>query len=90
MTKFWLDFNFMDRISKVLAKLTDKEKETLAEIFAKIQTGKTLGLDLKKLKGYGNIYRVRFGQWRVIYRIDNKGKIFLVSFDRRNEQTYKF
>ena len=80
----------MDKISKTLAKLTVKEKETIAEIFAKIQTGKVAGLDLKKLKGYDDIYRVRFGKWRVIYRTDDKGKIFMVSFDWRNDNTYRF
>ena len=80
----------MDKISKALAKLSVKEKEAMAEIFAKIQTGKIAGLDLKKLKGYDDIYRVRLGRWRVIYRTDNKGKIFLVSFDRRNDHTYNF
>ena len=80
----------MDKISKALAKLTAREKEAIAEIFAKIQSGKIASLDLKKLKGHDDIYRVRFGKWRVIYRTDNKGKIFLVSFDRRNDHTYKF
>ncbi|MCX6712557.1 MAG: hypothetical protein NT041_02640 [Candidatus Vogelbacteria bacterium] len=80
----------MDKISKNLAKLTVQEKEAIAKIFAKIQAGKIAGLDLKKLKGYDDIYRVRFGKWRVIYRTDSKGKIFLVSFDRRNDNTYKF
>ena len=80
----------MDKTSKALAKLTAKEKEAIVGIFAKIQRGKIASLDLKKLKGYDDIYRVHFGKWRVIYRIDNKGKIFLVSFDRRNDNTYKF
>ncbi len=79
----------MDKISKTLAKLTAKEKEIVAQIFAKIQTGKTSELDLKKLRGYDDIYRVRFGQWRIIYRTDSQGKIFLVSFDRRNDHTYR-
>lgn len=80
----------MDKISKALSKLTEKEKEAIAEIFSKIQAGKIAGLDLKKLKGYDNIYRVRLGKWRVIYRTEKDGKIFLVSFERRNDNTYKF
>ncbi|HRZ30130.1 MAG TPA: type II toxin-antitoxin system RelE/ParE family toxin, partial [Candidatus Paceibacterota bacterium] len=75
----------MDKISKALARLTTKEKETIAEIFSRIQSGKIIGLDLKKLKGYEDIYRVRFGKWRVIYRISKAGKIFLVSFGRRSD-----
>lgn len=90
LTKYLLDSKFMDKISKALAKLTAREKEVITEIFAKIQAGKIASLDLKKLKGYDNICRVRFGKWRLIYRTDIKGKIFLVSFDRRNDHTYKF
>lgn len=80
----------MDKISKALAKLTAKEKEVIAQIFAKIQSGKIDDLDLKKLKGYEDIYRVRFGKWRIIYRTEKKGKIFLVSFERRSDNTYNF
>ncbi len=80
----------MDKISKALAKLLAKEKEAMAEIFTKIQAGKIAGLNLKKLKGYDDIHRIRFGRWRVIYRTDDKGKIFLVSFDRRNDNIYNF
>ncbi len=80
----------MDKISKALAKLTEKEKEAIAEIFVKIKAGKIAGLDLKKLKGYDDIYRVRFGKWRVIYRTEKGNKIFLVWFERRSDNTYKF
>jgi mRNA-degrading endonuclease RelE of RelBE toxin-antitoxin system len=80
----------MDKISKTLAKLTIKEKELIAQVFAKIEAGKTSELDIKKLKGYDSIYRARFGKWRIIYRAGNKGEFFIVSFGRRNDNTYNF
>lgn len=79
----------MDKISKILAKLTAKERKAIFDIFTKIQSGKIGDLDLKKLKGYEDIYRVRFDKWRVIYRTDRNDKIFLVSFERRSDNTYK-
>ena len=80
----------MDKISKTLAKLNEAEKKSVAGILAKIESGKIAGLDLKKLKGYPNIHRVRLGKLRIIYRVDDKEKIFLVSIERRSDNTYKF
>lgn len=80
----------MDKISKALAKLNQPEKKVVVDILKKIENNNVIGLDLKKLKGYANIYRVRSGKLRIIYRIDNQDKIFLVSIERRNDNTYKF
>lgn len=80
----------MDKISKTLAKLNQTEKKIVADILNKIESNRVADLDLKKLKGYPNIYRVRSGKLRIIYRIDHQDKIFLVSIERRNDNTYKF
>ena len=80
----------MDLIDKSLAKLDTRERAIFAKILQKISDGKTATLDLKKLKGYPDIFRVCFGSWRVIYRIDVTGKIFLLTLERRSEKTYKF
>ena len=47
-----------------------------------------VGLDLKKLKGRNDIYRIRKGKIRIIYRVDNK-QIYLLAIERRSENTYK-
>ena len=78
----------MDKLLKSLRKLTKKEREQIDKILAKIETDRTTGLDIKKLKGRDDIFRVRKGKLRIIYQ--KKGTdIILVMISRRNEGTYK-
>ena len=37
-------------------------------------------LNIKKLKGYENTYRIRVGSWRIIYRV-NKNEKSIVIYD---------
>ena len=46
--------------------------------------------EIKKLKGRGDIFRARKGSLRTIYRLDAKGKVFILAIERRREDTYKF
>ncbi len=78
----------MDKIKKVIKKLTEKEKKVTKNIFKKIEKGIFNNLDIKKLKGYSDIFRVRKGGIRIIFRKTNKG-IFIISIERRREKTYK-
>ncbi|MEK7169580.1 MAG: type II toxin-antitoxin system RelE/ParE family toxin [Patescibacteria group bacterium] len=79
----------MDRIAKELGKLTVKEREKLKELLNKIQQGKFLGLDLKKLRGGGDIFRIRKGSMRIIFRILGNGDVFILAVERRAEKTYR-
>lgn len=79
----------MDKIKKALRKLTVGERKQVNVILCQLKTVITKGLDIKKLKGYGDIFRVRKGAIRILYRIDNKGKIFILAIERRRENTYK-
>jgi len=78
----------MDKIKKALQKFTQKERERVKEILERINQGKTKSLDIKKLKGHNDIFRVRKGNLRIIYRQINK-QIFILSIKRRTEKTYK-
>lgn len=78
----------MDKIQKELAKLTPKEREHLKEILRRIQAGGLKGLDIKKLKAREDIFRVRKGSMRVIYRVVSK-EIFVLAVERRSEKTYR-
>jgi len=45
-------------------------------------------LNIKKLKGHNDIFRVRKGNIRIIYHLES-GKIKLLAIMRRNEKTHK-
>lgn len=44
-------------------------------------------LDVKKLKGYDNIFRVRVRSFRIIFRKD-KNTNFIIKINERGDQTY--
>ncbi|MCK5027398.1 MAG: hypothetical protein KAS07_03190 [Candidatus Pacebacteria bacterium] len=78
----------MDKLLKSLQKLTKKESEQIDKILAKIETDRTSGLNIKKLKGRNDIYRARKGRLRIIYQ--KKGdNIILVMISRRNKGMYE-
>ena len=79
----------MDRIAKELGKLTEKERGKLKVILNKIQQGKFLGLDLKKLRGREDVFRVRKGSMRIIFRVPGDGDVFILAVERRAEKTYR-
>ncbi|MDO8183628.1 MAG: type II toxin-antitoxin system RelE/ParE family toxin [bacterium] len=78
----------MDRIDKSLDKLPIKEQIKTIGIIKLIQSKKWDNLDRKKLKGYGNIYRVRSGQVRIIYQENKDSTITILDVGRRNNTTY--
>lgn len=77
----------VDKITKALNKFTKKEKEVVKILLLKINERNIAGLDLKKLKGRSDIFRVRKGKIRIIYRIDGQ-QIYLLAIERRKENTY--
>jgi len=79
----------MDKIEKALKKLSAKERLQIKHIFTKLNSGKFEGLNIKKLKGREDVFRVKRGDLRIIYRVGGRD-IFILSIDRRREDTYKF
>lgn len=80
----------MDRISKFLNKLSQKELTVVKDVLEKIKKGEMENFDMKKLKGADNFFRVRKGDIRIIYRINEKEEIILLNIERKNDNTYKF
>ena len=78
----------MDKIAKALKKLVAGEKEIVKEILTKIDCLDFNGLDIKKLKGRQDIYRVRKGKIRIIYHLNDDNKITILTLERRNDNTY--
>ncbi len=78
----------MDKIDKFLAKLNTHESVNALNAIADILSGKTSTYNLKKLKGYRDVYRVRIGTIRIIYK-QLDGDIEVLDVGRRSEKTYK-
>jgi len=78
----------VDAIDKALNKLPDKTKTELKAILNLIKQGKLSELKLKKLRGYKDIYRVRKGKMRIIFK-KTKTEINVISVERRSDHTYK-
>ena len=78
----------MEQIQKQWKKISAKERAKIREIFQKLKNRDFVDLNRKKLKGYENIYRVRAGNYRIIY-FDDGEEMLLKYLKRRDERTYK-
>ncbi len=74
----------MDAIEKLLKKISKKNKGNLLRAMLLIQHGEISGIKLKGVE----IYRVRVGNYRILYRIEKK-MVVIDGIRRRNEKTYK-
>ena len=77
----------MDNIQKLLKKLSTDERARLEAVLVVLLSGTTSSLDIKKLVGVDDIYRVRAGNVRIIF--SKKGGIRILEISRRDESTYK-
>ena len=63
--------------SKALAKMPGALRQRFKAAFEQIAGGVTAKLDICKLEGRDG-YRLRIGQYRELYRIDNNGECIVV------------
>lgn len=78
----------MDKIQKALGKLTAKEQNKVKEVLIQLKNRRIENLNIKKLKGRDDVFRIRKGEIRIIYRIDIKNNILILSIERRSDTTY--
>jgi len=77
----------MDKIEKALNGLGLKERKILKNILLQVSRDDFRNLDLKKLKGKKDIFRIRKGNIRIIvYKTDDSIKV--LSIEQRNSKTY--
>ncbi len=77
-----------DAIKKLLAKVSPREHKYLSALVDKIEVDNLAGLDVKKLAGTKDIFRVRKGSFRVIFTLRISGN-HIDTIERRSENTYK-
>ncbi len=78
----------MDKIKKALKSLLVSDRKIIKDILLKIQFGNWEFLDIKKLKNNDNIFRVRKGKMRIIFKSDKNGNIKILAIEKRLDTTY--
>lgn len=78
----------MDKLEKALTRLSREERTSVKQLLQRIITGRLENLNLKKLKGYDDTYRVRKGKIRIIFQ-KNNGRPIIIAISRRTEAMYR-
>lgn len=78
----------MPDLKKSLSRFNKEERLKIESLIESIFSFNWSHLDIKKLKGHQNIFRVRKGKIRIIFT-RNKEEIFILAIERRREDTYK-
>lgn len=79
----------MPNLKKLLSRFDEEERKIIEFLIEKIVSLNWENLNIKKLRGYEDIFRVRRGKIRIIFSKDRK-EIYIISIERRCENTYKF
>ena len=80
----------MDKLQKTLQALSSKEREAMLLLVEQLKRDHRLVPGVKALQGVKGWFRVRLGQYRIIFTADPKTKgIEIKRISRRNEKTYK-
>ena len=78
----------VDRIRKTLRKQSKKHQEQLKEVIRRITADDLIGLDIKKLQGSNDVYRVRRASFRIIFRRNSNAMNVILSVEKRSDNTY--
>lgn len=77
----------MEKLEKLFRKIPKNDRIRIEEALRHIDARNFMNLDRQKLKGYDHIYRIRVGNYRIIYYDDGED-IVLKAIRRRDESTY--
>lgn len=77
------------KLQKFLSKLSKSERQTVDKTIEMIVCGKLKSLNPAKLSGTQNVYRVRRGRIRIIFRKSANKEAEIIQVSKRNEKTYK-
>ena len=80
----WLMYQIIikKKAKKYIDKLPINEKKRVVTAIQQLPSGE----DIKKLKGYDDLLRLRVGNYRIVYTLDN-GKliVFVIDIDNRGD-----
>ncbi|MEK7116748.1 MAG: hypothetical protein AAB837_01115 [Patescibacteria group bacterium] len=78
----------MNKILKSLIKFSPKERLQIQQDALLITNREFHTLNIKKLKGFGGLYRAKNGKARIVFYMNEK-EVKIIKIDRRNDNTYK-
>lgn len=78
----------MPTLKKLLSRFNREDRVILESLIEKIISLNWHGLDIRKLQGYEDIFRLRKGKIRIIF-YKHKVDISIINIERRSEKTYK-
>jgi mRNA-degrading endonuclease RelE of RelBE toxin-antitoxin system len=78
-----------DKIAKLLAKLPPKQLLIIQSVITQILQANFEGLDIKVMKVHKDIFRVRIGDYRIIFIIRPNDEPRILTISRRSEKTYR-
>lgn len=81
---------FTGKADKQLSKIDSRYIQAILDAIEALVLFPNVQLDIKKLKGYINRFRLRVGRYRVIFEVQNgEPKIIEIqTIAKRDEQTY--
>lgn len=79
----------MPSLKKLLLRFKKEERIVLENLIERIFSLDWRNLDIKKLKGYQNVFRLRKGKLRIIYHLMNDKEVNILAIERRSDNTYK-
>lgn len=79
----------MHKADKLLSKIPKKDRDSILRVLSFLYLNKIDHLDIKKLKGFKNTFRVRVGRYRVIYTKDSEQRLDVLAITKRDEITYQ-
>jgi len=75
------------RFLRKFRKIDEEWRLRIFDVLKKLENGDLARLDIKKLKGYKNIYRIRVGDFRIKFK---KEESLIKVFDvERREKAYR-
>ncbi|MEK7478684.1 MAG: hypothetical protein AAB626_02035 [Patescibacteria group bacterium] len=80
----------MTKLERIIKKFSAVERKVIKNTIIQLKTGSFAGLDVKKLQGSRDIYRVRKGSIRIMYYLGADKEIVIFAVARRSDNTYDF
>lgn len=78
----------MDKLLKALAKLPKEHRATFELLMVRLLARDFVGLHLTKLKGTKDVYRLKHGRLRIIFKMRQE-ELLVLQLGLRSEKTYR-